>query len=171
MNSKTAPQLPQITRCRHSKDAANFWRAHVENLAGFKATAESFFALTLDADRGITGCNAVASKSFADAQRFADELFQSDFLREVAEFVLIHHRPGVALEASVTDIDRAREVILAGRAKKTELLDYLLIGKPDEAHPSGCISFYKIRGFSAAAPFAKTLKKPCQSSVKAEASR
>jgi DNA repair protein RadC len=119
---------PDPKKCRYSTDAVDFWRTHVEALAGFNQSAESFSAITLDSERRLVAVHPVTSKAFGDAQKFADELFQSDFLRGVPEFVLVHHRPGITLKASATDQEHVRMVILAGRARKTELLDCIIIG-------------------------------------------
>jgi DNA repair protein RadC len=155
---KNKTMKPNLQRCRNSSDAVTFWRAKVEALARFNPAAESFSAITLDSERRFVGVHPVASKSPGDAQRFADELLQSDFLRDVPEFVLVHHRPRLALKASAADIERVRAILLAGRSKKTELLDCIIVGKLDDDHPSGCFCFYKLKGFRAKNPFSKPSK-------------
>ena len=155
-------------RCTTSKIALAFWGERVSAQPGFNPDRESFSALVLAGERRLLSAHAVDSKAFGNGAKFADELFQSDFLRGVPVFILVHNRPGVVLEASADDIERVRQVILAGRSRKTELLDCLVIGKPDAAHPSGVFSFYKIKGFSAEIPFSKTAKKPRQSSAKGD---
>lgn len=154
-----------------SSDAVNFWREKIVMQPGFKPAAESFTVLVLDGERRLVGAHAVSSKSFGDAQRFADALFNATFLRGVPEFVLIHNRPSVALKTSADDVARVRAVILAGRARKTELLDCLIVGEPDGTHLSGVLSFRRIRGFSAENPFAKSSKKPRKISAKPEATK
>jgi DNA repair protein RadC len=156
-------------KCTDSGRAVAFWRAEIASKPRFNARAESYSVLTLDKERRFTDAHAVASRSFGNAQRFTDELFQADFLRGVSEWVLIHHRPGVALVASADDLALVAAVILAGRARKTELLDALIIGTPDDVHLSGTLSFRKIRGFTAEIPFAETSKKAVKTSAKPEA--
>ena len=156
-------------RCTCSSDVCEFWRERVAGLSGFNIKIQGLWAITLDGERFFTGCHSVKCMSFDAAQRFADELFQSEFLRGVPEFILVHHRPGVALKASVADKERISSVILAGRARKTELLDCLLLSEPHAAHPSGCLPMRKIRGFSAQNPFVKPSKKARQTSAELEA--
>ncbi len=163
--SKNAP------KCSTSQIAIAFWRERIAAASGFDAGRESFSALILDHERRLTGAHAVPSKSFGDPVRFADELFQSSFLGGVPEFVLVHHRPGTIPAAGEPDVTRVRAVILAGRSKKCELLDCLIIGKPDDEHPSGSFSFHKIRGFYAVEPFSKPLKKGRKNGAEMELQR
>lgn len=155
-----------IPKCTSSTVAISYWREAVTKRPGFDPVAESFWVLTLHADRRLTGAHAVNSRAFGDSARFVDELFGLKCLRGAPEFLLIHHRPRVVPEGSATDVERVRSVILAGRLKKTELLDCLIVGKPDGHCLSGVLSFHRIRGFSAEVPFSKAAKKPGQSGAK-----
>ncbi len=156
-------------KCTGSAAAVEFWRQHVAGNQAFNPAAENFWAITLDSERQFIGAHLVPSRSFGDAQTFADELLASGFLRVVPEFLLIHHRPGVELEASPADKARIRAVILAGRARQCELLDCLIVGAPSEQHLLGFLSFYRLPGFKAAYPFAKQAHKPHGSGSKVEA--
>jgi hypothetical protein len=90
-------------RCTTSKAAISFWQNETAAQKNFDPAVESFTALTLDAERRFIGAFVVKSKAFGDAKRFADELFQSNFLNGMGEFVLVHHRPGIAPGASESD--------------------------------------------------------------------
>ena len=147
--------------CRRSTDAINFWREQAA--AQPNVTGERFWALTLDTKRRFTGGHLIAARSLADSQKFATELFAADFFRGVPEFVLIHHRPGIAPEAGPRDVERVRAVILSGRSRKIGLLDCLIIGQPNEKRPSGIFSFYRMRGFSAQIPFQRPPKRQSNS--------
>ena len=148
--------------CRCSTDAINFWREQVANL---NPTVERFWALTLDAKRRFTGVDPVDSRSLGDSQKFADELFAAEVLRGAPEFVLIHHRPGAVPEAGPADVQRVRAVILTGRSRKTDLLDCILVGEPNEERPSGVFSFHRIRGFAAQFPFSRSRLNPQPSTL------
>ena len=126
--------------CKSSTVAVSFWHEQLTKLTDFRSDAESFFVLTLDGERRLTGAHRVLSRAFGNAQRFADELLAFPFLRGPGEFLIVHSRPGAAPKFTALDIDRVSAVITAGRARKVELLDYLIMGTPNEAHPSGYFS-------------------------------
>jgi len=161
----------ELPKCKSSTDAVAYWRVKIQRKPGFNSRVESFAALVLDSERRFAGAHVVQSKLSGDAQKFAVKLFQSPWLRGVPEFILVQHRPGVALVASDADKERVRAVILAGRARKTELLDCLIVSKPDDVPFGGGFSFHHLKGFSAANPFAKSSKSAHKSSAKAEASQ
>jgi hypothetical protein len=168
--SSIAPSAFAATnpRCSSASGAVAFWRDQVSNLPGFNSRAEGFFVVTLNRERNFTGCHAAPSKSFGDSTRFADEVFSAKFLREAEEAILVHAQPGVSLEASAEDKDRARALILAGRTRDCELLDYVKVGEKDERHPLGVLSFYsRVRGFRAVEPFARPASKAGAANAKA----
>jgi len=132
--------------CRSSTAALVFWREQVATHPNLNPAAENFWVLTLewDGERRLTGAHLVSSRAFGNSQNFADELFASAFLRGVPEFLLVHHRPGTNPEPMPADIDRARAIVAAGRTKKIEMLDCLLVGNSSDAHPSGTFSFRRL---------------------------
>ena len=162
---------PVKPRCTDSTVALHFWSAWTKTQPAFNPAVENLTALVLDSERRIVGAHPVKSKSFGDAQRFADELFQAPYLRGVPEFLLVQSRPSAAVRASDADKARVRAIILAGRARRTELLDCLICGKPEAVPFGGVFSFHHLKAFSAVDPFAKSPKKARQIKTELEAAR
>ena len=94
-----------------------------------------------------------ATKSFGNAERFADEVLSEPFLRYAKQIILIHHRPNVAPTPASDDTQRVRALILAGRDKGIELLDAIIVGQPTDKHAAGCFSFRQMPNFDSAIPF------------------
>jgi len=158
MISKLQPDV--APKCSDSRVAVDFWKSAVAALPKSNLATEGFWVLLLDGERRLIGAHRVSSKAFGDAQRFTAELFTSDYLRGVPEFLLVHNRPGIPPKAGTDDIGRVRAVILTGRAKKTELLDCLIVGEPDGGKFwTGVFSFHRLRGFSAPEPFTRPRKR------------
>lgn len=141
--------------CNSAKDAVAYWRARVEPELNRGSVGESLWVIVLKSDRLIASIYQVTSRVFSDATQFAKVLLDDWHLKSAPEFVVVQHRAGFIKKPTADDISRVRSVILAGRIKKTELLDWVILGKPDDLHPTGWLSYYKMRGFSALEPFAK----------------
>ena len=118
--------------CKTSADAESYWRKSVKRLRARKASDEGFFLITLDRGRHFTGCHRLGLKGIGAPESFAREVIGSPFLNGVGEFIVLHNRPGVSPVADEQSKARARALIVAGRPKGYDLLDYLIRGKPNE---------------------------------------
>ncbi len=159
------PAQPPI--CRRPDDAVAFWRRQVACADGFDSSAESFWIVTLDQKRHLVKVIAASVKLCADAARFSEELLSEILLRYAPEIVLIHFRPGSDPKPGKCDIERVRAVILAGRAKRVELLDAVIIGKAAEKDGSDCFCFRQLKDFEDEIPFTD----PLNSDSKTEAAK
>lgn len=107
-------------------DAEIYWRCQINALPGFDAKGESFWILALVPGRRFSGCHAIVSHVSRSPVLFADEIAKAECLKGVKEFILVHHRPDAIPDASDQDKERAREIILAARARGCRLLDYIV---------------------------------------------
>lgn len=121
--------------CRNARDTVAFWRANSAHAA--EHVTESLWVLALDKDRHFMGCHEVQTRVFRSPALLADEILSAEMLKGAPEFIFIHSRPGATPEATEDDKQRARAIILAGRAKESELLDYIIIGRPDKRFKDG----------------------------------
>lgn len=121
--------------CHNSKDAVAFWRPNAGHAA--EHVTESLWIVTLDKDRHFIGCHSIETKVFSSPGLLADEVLSAEHLKGIEEFIFLHHRPGVPPDADGESKARARALILEARKRESGLLDYIIVGKPDERNDDG----------------------------------
>jgi DNA repair protein RadC len=147
MNAKEKPI------CQNARDAMDFWRANTGRISGFDAKLESLWLIVLDDERHFIGCHEIRTRFLAQPILFADELLADTRLKDAPEFILVHNRPNAPLTKGEKEKALARAIVLAGREKKCECVDLLIVGERTDQFYLGFIPMNRRGAFSKENPF------------------
>jgi hypothetical protein len=111
--------------------AATYWRRHVEQHPYFNPECECFVVLILNTRRKVKGHYLVSTGTQDTILVHPREVFRLALITAASAVVLLHNHPSGDPTPSEADIKVTRDLIRAGQLLKIEILDHVIIGKPD----------------------------------------
>jgi DNA repair protein RadC len=123
---------PELQLCDTPDRAAGYWRQHVVNHPYFNPDVECFMVLLLNTRRRIQGHHIVATGTLDTILVHPREVFRTACIAAAAALVLMHNHPSGDPTPSEADIKVTRDLIRAGQLMKIEVLDHVVMGRPNE---------------------------------------
>ena len=111
--------------------AAAYWRAHIESHPYFNPECECFVVLILNTRRRVKGHYLVSVGIQDTILVHPREVFRLALITSANAIVLMHNHPSGDPTPSEADIKVTRDLIRAGQLLKIEILDHVIVGKPD----------------------------------------
>lgn len=127
--------------------AAAFWRAHIESAAWYRSEQECFCVLMVNTRRKMVGFNLVTLGTLDSCWAQPMEVFRVPVIKAAAAVILAHNHPSGDSTPSEADIKVTRDLMRAGELLKIQVLDSLIIGKPNETKPCGWTSLRELGYF------------------------
>lgn len=129
---------------RSPEDAANVLRAEA-----FAQDVENFWVLLLDRKYRLRRRPLLVTRGILDTSLVHPrEVFKEAIRCSSAAVLVAHNHPSGDLQPSAEDIRITRQIVEAGRIVGIEVLDHLILGRPDESgrdyfsfRESGLVSF------------------------------
>ena len=120
---------------------AEYYRKQIETDLRYTPEVETFQVIILSTRRKIQGHFLVSTGTLDTLLVHPREVFRPAIVANAAAIVLVHNHPSGDPTPSEADIKVTRDLIRAGQLMKIEVLDHLVIGKPDSnANVNGFLS-------------------------------
>jgi DNA repair protein RadC len=121
----------ELTLCDEPGKCAEYWRRHVELHPYFNPECECFVALMLNSRRRVKGHYVVSIGIQDTILVHPREVFRLALITAANAIVLMHNHPSGDPTPSEADIKVTRDLIRAGQLLRIEILDHVIVGKPD----------------------------------------
>jgi DNA repair protein RadC len=128
---RECPLPEHMLRCETPQHAVEYWRAHVERHTQFDPERECLVALHLNTRRRIRGHHFVSIGSQDTILVHPREVFRTALIAAAAAIVVMHNHPSGEPTPSEGDIKATRDLIRAGQLMRIELLDHVIVGRPN----------------------------------------
>jgi len=125
------PEAMQLVDTPQS--AANYWRLHVETNPYFDAERECFAVLLLNTRRKVKGHQFLSQGTADTLLVHPREVFRLAIISSANAIIIMHNHPGMDPAPSEADIKVTRDLIRAGQLLKIEVLDHVIIGRPNHS--------------------------------------
>ena len=127
---------------------AEYYRAQIATDVRYTPEVETFHVVVLSTRRKIQGHFLVATGTLDTLLVHAREVFRPAIVANAAAVVLLHNHPSGDPSPSEADIKVTRDLIRGGQLLKIEVLDHLVMGKPDlNANSKGYCSLRELGYF------------------------
>jgi DNA repair protein RadC len=126
--------LPDAMKvCDTPQTAADYWRLNVATNPYFNPDCECFVVLMLNTRRRCKGHQLVTIGTMDTLLVHPREVFRGAIIAAASAVVLMHNHPSGESTPSEADIRVTRDLIRAGQLLKIEVLDHVIIGKPNHS--------------------------------------
>lgn len=124
--------LPDAMRlCDTPQSAADYWRAHVESAPYFNRECECFVVIHVNTRRRVLGHHLVSIGTLDTVLVHPREIFRAAIISAASAIVLMHNHPSGEPLPSEADIKVTRDLIRAGQLIKMDVLDHIIVGRPN----------------------------------------
>ncbi len=128
---RECPVPDAMQLCDNSQTAADYWRIHVEAAPYFNPEVECFIVLHLNTRRRIKGHHLVSIGVLDTILVHPREVFRAPIIAAASAVVLMHNHPSGEPTPSEADVKVTRDLIRAGQIMKIEVLDHVIVGRPN----------------------------------------
>jgi DNA repair protein RadC len=128
---RECPTPENLQMCDTPDKAAEYWRLHVEKNPYFDPEREIFAVLLLNTRRRVKGHQIVSIGTHDTILVSSISVFRLAIMASAPALVLMHSHPSGDPTPSEADIKVTRDLIRAGQLLKIEVLDHIVIGKPN----------------------------------------
>jgi DNA repair protein RadC len=125
------------------------WREAVEKAPWYDQDKECLVVFLLNTRKRLLGFHLVTLGTLDTCHAHPREVFRVAIAGGAQAIVLAHNHPSGEASPSEADIKVTRDLIRAGQILKIELLDHVIVGKPDpsQAHLPGWVSLRELGYF------------------------
>jgi DNA repair protein RadC len=128
---RECPLPEQMRICDTPETAADYWRLHIATNPYFNPDCECFVVLLLNTRRRVKGHQLVSIGTLDTILVNPREVFRAAIISAAAAIILMHNHPSGEPNPSEADIKVTRDLIRAGQLLKIEVLDHVIIGRPN----------------------------------------
>jgi DNA repair protein RadC len=128
---RECPTPAEMQLCDTPEKAAGYWHEHVPSNPYHNADVECLIVLLLNTRRKVLGHCLISTGTLDTILVHPREVFRPAIIGAAAAIVLMHNHPSGDPSPSEGDIKVTRDLIRAGQILKIEVLDHVVIGKPD----------------------------------------
>jgi DNA repair protein RadC len=139
---RECPMLENMERCETPDEAAAYWRAHIPDHAYFNPECECLVVLILNTRHRIKGHYLVSIGTLDTILCHPREIFRLAVMASAAAIVVAHNHPSGEATPSEADIKITRDLIRAGQLLKIEVLDHIIMGRPNHSSLRSLGYFY-----------------------------
>jgi len=128
---RDCPVPSEMLVCETPQQAADYWRLHVATTPHFSPECECFAVLLLTTRRRVKGHQLITIGTMDTILVHPREVFRTAIIAAAAAIVMMHNHPSGETQPSEADIKVTRDLIRAGQLLKIEVLDHVIIGRPN----------------------------------------
>ena len=128
---RDCPVPSDLLVCETPEQAAAYWRLHIETHPYFNPECECFVLLLLNTRKRVKGHQLVTLGMMDTLLVHPREVFRTAIIGSAACILLMHNHPSGDASPSDADIKVTRDLIRAGQLLKIEVIDHIVMGKPD----------------------------------------
>jgi hypothetical protein len=124
--------LPESLRiCDTPDKAVEYWGSAITTNPYFNPECECFVALILNTRRRVKGHQLISIGTLDTILVHPREVFRGAIIAAAAAVVIMHNHPSGEPQPSEADIKVTRDLIRAGQLLKIEVLDHVIVGRPN----------------------------------------
>jgi DNA repair protein RadC len=128
---RECPTPDAMQTCDTPDKIADYWHRHIVTHPYFDPERECFVAIMLNTRRRVKGHYLVSIGTMDTILVHPREVFRLAIMTAASGIVLAHQHPSGDATPSEADIKVTRDLIRAGQLLKIEVIDHLVIGRPD----------------------------------------
>ena len=129
-------ELPlPIPCCDCPERIYEYWMANIATASWYNPECECLVAIHLNTRRRATGFHLVAMGTMDSVLSSPREVFRTAIIRSAAALVLAHNHPSGCPDPSENDIRVTRDLMRAGQLLKIEVVDHVVVGRPEPDRP------------------------------------
>ena len=128
---RECPTPENLQLCETPDKAADYWRLHIASHPHFNPDCECLAVLLLNTRRKVKGHHLVSIGTMDTILVHPREVFRVAIVTAANSIIVMHNHPSGESTPSEADIKVTRDLIRAGQLLKIELLDHVIIGKPN----------------------------------------
>jgi DNA repair protein RadC len=130
---RECPVPSDMLVCETPQQVVDYWRLHIATAPQFNPECECFVVLMLNTRRRCKGHSLISIGTMDTILVHPREVFRCAIIAAAAAIVLIHNHPSGEPKPSDADIKVTLDLIRAGRLLKIEVIDHVIIGRPDHS--------------------------------------
>lgn len=130
---RECPLPESMMLCDTPQRAADYWRLHVETGEHFNQECECFCVLFLNTRRRVKGHQLLTIGTSDTLLVHPREVFRLAIITSANAIIICHNHPSGEPQPSEADIKVTRDLIRAGQLLKIEVLDHVIIGRPNHS--------------------------------------
>jgi DNA repair protein RadC len=128
---RECPMPENQALCDNAQRAVEYWQRHVPTHPYFNPEVECLVVLMLNTRRRVKG-HYLVSIGLADTLLcHPREIFRTAVITSASAIILMHNHPSGDPTPSEADIRTTRDLIRAGQLMKIEVLDHIIVGRPN----------------------------------------
>jgi len=128
---RDCPTPEELMVCDTPAKAAEYWHLHVVDNPYFDPERECFVVLFLNTRRRVKGHQLLTQGTADTILVHPREVFRLACVLSASALVIMHNHPSGEPTPSEADITVTRDLIRAGQLLKIEVLDHVIIGRPN----------------------------------------
>lgn len=128
---RECPVPDELLFCDTPDKAADYWRLNIATCPYFNPECECFAVLLLNTRRKVRGHQLVTIGTMDTLLVHPREVFRVAVIASTSAVVLMHNHPSGDPTPSEADIKVTRDLVRAGQIMKIEVLDHVVIGRPN----------------------------------------
>jgi DNA repair protein RadC len=133
MALRDCPVPSDMLVCETPQQAVDYWRLHIETHPYFNPECECFVVLLLNTRKRVKGHQLVTHGTMDTLLVHPREVFRTAIITSASCIVLMHNHPSGEPQPSEADIKVTRDLIRAGQLLKIEVIDHVIIGRPNHS--------------------------------------
>ena len=131
MALRDCPVPSDMLVCETPQQVADYWRLHIATTPHFNPECECMAVLMLNTRNRVKGHQLLSIGTLDTILVHPREVFRCAIIAAAAKIALIHNHPSGEPQASEADIKVTRDLIRAGQLLKIEVIDHVIIGRPN----------------------------------------
>jgi DNA repair protein RadC len=131
MALRECPVPAEMLLCDTPQRAAEYWQLHVVTSQYFNPECECLVVLFLNIRRRVKGHQLVTIGTMDTLLIHPREVFRCAIVMSAGALVLMHNHPSGDATPSDADVKVTRDLFRAGELMKIEVLDHVIMGRPN----------------------------------------
>lgn len=128
---RECPTPDEMMKCHTPSKVAAYWKRHIASHPYFDPDRECLAVFFLNTRRLVKGHQLVSIGTMDTILLSTSAVFRLAIMVSAAAIVIAHNHPSGDASPSDADIKATRELLFAGKLLKLELVDHVIIGRPN----------------------------------------
>lgn len=131
MALRDCPVPSDMLVCETPQQVVDYWRLHIATTPIFNPECECLAVLMLNTRNRVKGHQLLTIGTLDTILVHPREVFRCAIVAAAAKIAVAHNHPSGEPSPSQADITVTRDLIRAGQLLKIEVIDHIIIGRPD----------------------------------------
>ena len=128
---RDCPVPSDMLVCETPQQVADYWRLHIATAPHFNPECECLVVLMLNTRNRVRGHQLLTIGTLDTILVHPREVFRCAIIAAAAKIALAHNHPSGEPQPSEADIKVTRDLIRVGQLLKIEVIDHVIIGRPN----------------------------------------